>query len=104
MDLGLLYPALQGKRIEMAAANATDGMLARPEFVVLEDDQRYFPPYECAIAVRQDILERYSRLRAVLAELSGRISDSAMRRMNGAVDVGHRPATDVADDFLNEWK
>ena len=104
MDLGLLYPALQGKRIEMAAANATDGMLARPEFTVLEDDRHYFPPYECAIAVRQEILERYPRLMAVLAELSGRISDSAMRRMNGAVDVDHRPATDVARDFLNEWK
>ena len=104
MDLGLLYPALEGQRIEMAAANATDGMLARSEFVVLEDDRRYFPPYECAIAVRRDVLARYPRLRAVLAELSGRISDSAMRRMNGAVDVGHRPATEVAGDFLNEWK
>ena len=104
MDLGLLYPALQANRIEMGAANATDGMLARPEFVVLEDDKRYFPPYECAIVVRQDTLARYPRLRAVLAELSGRISDSTMRRMNGAVDVGHRPETEVARDFLNEWK
>ncbi len=104
MDLGLLYPALQTKTIEMAAANATDGMLARPEFVVLEDDKRYFPPYECAIVVRHDSLERYPRLRAVLAELSGRISDSAMRRMNGSVDVGHRPEREVARDFLNEWK
>jgi len=104
MDLGLLYPALQAKRIEMAAANATDGMLARSEFVVLEDDKHYFPPYECAIVVRQDSLKRFPRLRAVLGELSGRISDSAMRRMNEAVDVGHRPETEVARDFLNEWK
>jgi glycine betaine/choline ABC-type transport system substrate-binding protein len=104
MDLGLLYPALQAKKIEMAAANATDGMLARPEFVVLEDDRRYFPPYECAIVVRRDTLERYPRLRAALAELSGRLSDLAMRRMNGSVDVDHRPATEVARDFLNEWK
>jgi osmoprotectant transport system substrate-binding protein len=104
MDLGLLYPALQAKRIEMAAANATDGMLARPEFVVLEDDKHYFPPYECAIVVRQDSLKRFPRLRAVLGELSGRISDSAMRRMNEAVDVGHRPETEVARDLLNEWK
>ena len=72
--------------------------------VVLEDDKRYFPPYECAIVVRQDSLARYPRLRAVLAELSGRLSDSTMRRMNGAVDVEHRPAAEVARDFLNEWK
>ena len=104
MDLGLLYPALQAKTIEMAAANATDGKLARPEFAVLEDDRHYFPPYECAIVVRQDTLERYPRLRAALEELSGRISDAAMRRMNGSVDVEHRPATEVARDFLNEWR
>jgi glycine betaine/choline ABC-type transport system substrate-binding protein len=104
MDLGLLYQALQAKKIEMAAASATDGMLARPEFTVLEDDQHYFPPYECAIVVRQDTLQRYPQLRAALAELSGRISDAAMRRMNGLVDAGHRPASEVAGEFLNQWK
>lgn len=104
MDLGLLYQALQAKSIEMAAANATDGMLARPEFAVLEDDKHYFPPYECAIVVRQDTLQRYPQLRAALAELSGRISDTAMRRMNGLVDAGHRPASEVAGEFLNQWK
>jgi glycine betaine/choline ABC-type transport system substrate-binding protein len=104
MDLGLLYPALEADTIDMAAANATDGMLARPEFLVLEDDRRYFPPYECAIVVRHDTLDRYPQLKSVLAELSGRISDAAMRRMNGAVDVEHRPAVEVARDFLNQWR
>jgi len=104
MDLGLLYQALQTKRIEMAAANATDGMLARPEFVVLEDDRRYFPPYECAIVVRQDTLERYPRLKPALAELSGRLPDEVMRRMNASVDVEHRPVTEVAREFLNGWE
>jgi ABC-type sugar transport system ATPase subunit len=75
--------------------------LARPEFVVLQDDRRYFPPYECALVVRQATLERYPRLRAVLAELSGRLSDSAIRRMNESVDVEHRAAAEVARDFLN---
>lgn len=104
MDLGLLYPALQARKIEMAAANATDGMLAHPEFTVLEDDLHYFPPYECAIVVRQKTLDLHPRLRVVLSELSGRISDAAMRRMNELVDVEHKPAADVARDFLNGWK
>jgi len=102
MDLGLLYPALQAKTIEMAAANATDGMLARPEFLVLEDDRRYFPPYECAIVVRHETLGRHPRLKAALAELSGRIPDAAMRRMNGAVDVEHRPLAEVVREFLKK--
>jgi glycine betaine/choline ABC-type transport system substrate-binding protein len=100
MDLGLLYPALESRKIDMAAANATDGLLARPEFTVLADDRRYFPPYECAVVVRQDALARFPELRGALAELSGRLSDSAMRRMNAAVDLEHRSVADVAREFL----
>jgi osmoprotectant transport system substrate-binding protein len=104
MDLGLLYQALQGKAVEMAAASATDGMLARPEFTVLEDDKHYFPPYECAIVVRHDTLEKYPPLRAALAELSGRIPEAAMRRMNAMVDIDHRSASEVAREFLEGLK
>lgn len=104
MDLGLLYSALQGKKVEMAAASATDGMLANPAFTVLADDRHYFPPYECAIVVRKQTLERLPGLRAALAELSGRISEAEMRRMNALVDVGHQPAAQVAGDFLSRWQ
>jgi glycine betaine/choline ABC-type transport system substrate-binding protein len=100
MDLGLLYPALQANRIDMAAANATDGLLARPEFTTLADDRHYFPPYECAIVVREDALARYPGLRSALAELSGRISEAEMRLMNAAVDTDHRAVAEVAREFL----
>ena len=102
MDLGLLYPALKSRQIDMAAANATDGMLAHPEFSVLEDDKHYFPPYECAIAVREQTLAGFPKLREALDELSGRISDHEMRRMNELVDVQHKSPVDVAHEFLNQ--
>jgi glycine betaine/choline ABC-type transport system substrate-binding protein len=104
MDLGLLYPALQTKKIDMAAANATDGMLAHPEFVALVDDRSYFPPYQCAIVARALTLKNFPALRPALEELAGRISVLEMRRMNEQVDVEHRSASDVARDFLNTWK
>jgi glycine betaine/choline ABC-type transport system substrate-binding protein len=104
MDLGLLYAALKTDRVDLAAANATDGMLGHPEFVMLEDNRHYFPPYECAIAVRDETLKRFPDLRAALAELSGRITGPAMRRMNEQVDIDHRAAADVAREFLETWK
>lgn len=104
MDLGLLYTALESKKIEMAAASATDGMLAHPQFTVLDDDLHYFPPYECAIAVRSESLGRFPTLRETLTELSGRISDKEMRRMNELVDVEHKSVVDVAREFLTSWK
>lgn len=104
MDLGLLYPALQSGKIEMAAANATDGMLAHPEFTVLRDDRNYFPPYECSIVVRDGTLQRFPRLKEILLQLSGSISDASMRHMNELVDVEHKPVAEVARDFLSQRK
>lgn len=101
MDLGLLYPALESGRIEMGAASATDGRLAEPAFTVLEDDRRYFPPYECAVVARRAALDHFPSLRAALDGLSGRISAAEMRRMNAAVDREHRSVADVAREFLS---
>jgi len=101
MDLGLLYPALESGRVGMAAASATDGRLADAGFTVLADDRHYFPPYECAIVVRQPVLNRFPELRPVLEQLSGRISDAEMRRMNAAVDREHRSVAEVARQFLS---
>jgi glycine betaine/choline ABC-type transport system substrate-binding protein len=41
---------------------------------------------------------------AALAELSGGLPDSVMRRMNASVDVDHRSTTEVARSFLNQWE
>jgi osmoprotectant transport system substrate-binding protein len=101
MDLGLLYQALAAGSIDMAAANATDARLTQTEFTVLADDRNYFPPYECAIVVREDTLARFPPLRSALDELSGRISSVQMRRLNAAVDIDHRRVSDVARELLS---
>jgi osmoprotectant transport system substrate-binding protein len=100
MDLGLLYQALEQKQVSMAAANTTDGLLNKLDVTVLTDDKHVFPPYQACIVVREETLQAYPTLRAILSELSGKISDTEMRKMNYAVDAEHRPARDVAKDFL----
>jgi osmoprotectant transport system substrate-binding protein len=100
MDLGLLYQALEQKQVSMVAGNTTDGLLSKLDVTVLEDDQHVFPPYQACIVIRQQTLAAYPNLRAILNELAGRISDSKMRAMNYAVDGQHRPAREVAAEFL----
>ena len=100
MDLGLLYQALEQKQVSMAAANTTDGLLNKLDVTVLKDDKQVFPPYQACIVIRQQTLGTYPNLRGILLELSGKISDTEMRGMNYAVDAEHRPARDVAKDFL----
>jgi glycine betaine/choline ABC-type transport system substrate-binding protein len=104
MDLGLLYQALQAGKVDLIAANSTDGLLSALDVKVLDDDRRYFPPYECAVVVRSASLARYPKLRGALDELAGKITDETMRRLNYEVDGKHRPVAEVAAEFLQTWQ
>jgi osmoprotectant transport system substrate-binding protein len=97
MDLGLLYQALESGKIDMAAANSTDGLIAAKDFAVLDDDKHFFPPYQAAFLVRSGIS---AQARGAVAELSGRFTDDTMRKLNYEVVGKHRPIPEVARDFL----
>jgi osmoprotectant transport system substrate-binding protein len=101
MDLGLLYAALQAGKVDMIAANSTDGLASVVDVKILADDRHYFPPYECAVVARDETLARFPQLRAALEELSGKLSDDVMRKLNHAVDGKHRPVAEVAAAFLS---
>ena len=100
MDLGLLYAALQSGKVDMIAANSTDGLASALDVTILRDNRHYFPPYECAVVVREETLARMPKLREALEELSGRLTDAVMRRLNYEVDGRHRAPADVAAEFL----
>ncbi len=104
MDLGLLYSALEQQQVDMAAASATDGMLSVLDVKVLRDDRNYFPPYQAAVIVRGEVLDTRAGLRSALQELSGKLTDSTMQRLNHEVDGIHRPVAEVARQWLANLK
>jgi glycine betaine/choline ABC-type transport system substrate-binding protein len=102
MDLGLLTRALKDKQIDLAAGNATDGLIPALDLFVLEDDMRYFPPYEAVLIIREQALKEHPEARQALAELAGKISDAEMRQLNYAVDGQKRDVKEVVREFLRE--
>jgi glycine betaine/choline ABC-type transport system substrate-binding protein len=100
MDLGLLYPALESRKVDLIAGNSTDGLIAALGAVVLEDDRRYFPPYEAAFVVRGKRWRGNRTVREVLENLGGALDAAAMRRLNAAVDRDKKHPEDVAREFL----
>jgi osmoprotectant transport system substrate-binding protein len=100
MDLGLLAPALKAHQIDMAAGNATDGLIPALDLFVLEDDRHYFPPYEAVAVIRQQTLQEHPEAGQAIAALGGNISDQEMQKLNYALDGEHRDAADVAREFL----
>jgi len=102
MDLGLLYPALNERQVDIVAGSATDAQIGHFGFVVLEDDKDYFPPYEAVPVVRRDALAEHPALQQVLDRLGGRITAERMRRLNLAVDGEHRDVGEVIRAFRQE--
>lgn len=99
MDLGLTYKALATGEIDLIAGNSTDGLIEPLHLVILEDDRRYFPPYDAVVVSRNDIDERCKGASAAIESLRGRIDDAAMRRLNYEVDGRKRDVGDVVRGY-----
>lgn len=99
MDLGLLYPALESRKVDLVAGNSTDGLIDAVGGVVLEDDRRYFPPYEAAFVLRGEAWNRPA-VRSFFESLAGRLDAATMRKLNAAADKEKRRPEDIAKEFL----
>jgi len=99
MELGLLYRALAAHQVDIVAGNSTDGAIKALDFVALEDDKHYFPPYEAVPLVREDSLKRWPQIGVAMEKLAGRVSADEMRAMNLAVESQHRDVGDVVREF-----
>jgi len=100
MDLSLTYIALSSGQVDLIAGNSTEGRIATLELAQLEDDRRYFPPYEAVYLVRQDSLARVPALQEVLSKLANGISTEEMRRLNYEIDGNKRDPKEVVKEWL----
>ncbi|MFN2509809.1 MAG: glycine betaine ABC transporter substrate-binding protein [Pyrinomonadaceae bacterium] len=100
MDLSLTYIALASNKVDLIAGNSTEGRIAAMDLVQLEDDRRYFPPYEAVYLVRKDSLARVPVLSEVLGKLAKAITTEEMRQLNYEVDANKRGPAEVVRDWI----
>jgi osmoprotectant transport system permease protein len=97
MDLALTYRALAAGELDIIAGNSTDGLIATLDLFQLEDDRRYFPPYQAVFVARGSA---FNNLEDVFRRLANSISTEEMRRMNFEVDGRRRTPREVAAEWL----
>ena len=104
MELGLMYQALKEKQLDFIAANSTDGLIPVLNLVILEDDKKYFPPYQAIPIFNQEILRKYPELTDTINQLGGKVSTTAIQKMNYQVDNQSQPVGKVVSEWLKSQK
>jgi len=102
MNLSLTYIALSTGQVDLIAGNSTEGRIAAMDLVQLEDDRRYFPPYEAVYLAGAASLSRVPALGEALSKLSGAISTDQMRQLNYEVDANKRGQAEVVREWIRK--
>ena len=100
VDLGLKYTAVENGNFDVTVVYATDGLNRKANLKILEDDRGFFPEYNGAFLVREDILKQYPELEGILNQLAGCIPTEQMAELTYQVDVVGRSVDEVAREFL----
>ncbi|MNC92837.1 Glycine betaine/carnitine/choline-binding protein OpuCC precursor [compost metagenome] len=86
--------------MDVIAGDATSALIDALDLVALDDDRRYFPPYDAVPVARTAAVLETPAIRRALAKLAGRVSAADMRAMNRSVDVDRQDSGLVARRFF----
>jgi len=98
----LMCEALAQEEVDIICAFATDGRLEAYNLVTLEDDRRFFPPYDAAPVIRAEVLKRHPEIANALSLLAGRLDDQTMRGLNYEVEALKQAPARVVHNFLQK--
>jgi len=99
-DYGVKYRAVLNDEVQGTVAFGTDGDLTNPDLVLLEDDKHLWPPYFVAPVIRQETLDKDEKIRQKLDEISAKLDNETMQKLNAEVDLNQREYEEVAKEFL----
>lgn len=99
----LRYQALKNGEVDVIVAFGTDGQISGMGLVLLRDDRSFYPVYQAAPVVRQDVLDRNPSIAATLNRLAPLLTGDVMARLNWQVDgPDKKEFAAVAKAFLRE--
>ncbi len=103
-DTGVVYQRTdKGDPCNFGEVFVTDGRIPALDLKVIEDDKNFFPVYNPALNVRQEVYDEYGeQLDQVFAPIAQSLENETLAQMNAAVDVDGELPEDVAGEWLAE--
>lgn len=102
MQIGLVYTALATNEMDVVLGYSTDGKIASYDLVLLEDDKKLFPPYDCSPVASYQVIKDHPEVNKSLMSLVGKISTKTMQELNRRADEDLVDPSEVAKEFLEE--
>jgi osmoprotectant transport system substrate-binding protein len=99
MDPGIIFSRIGGSCL-VGLVNDTDGRIINNDLVTLDDDRGFFPIYEPAVNIRNEVLKPNPQIADMFEKVGSRLSTDTMRELNARVDVAGEDPLDVAQDWL----
>nr|WP_079210681.1 ABC transporter substrate-binding protein [Brucella pituitosa] len=94
--------AQQTSGANAAMVYGTDGGIAPADLVVLEDDKGVQPVYLPTPIIREAVLKEHPQIADILKPVFESFTLESLQELNGRVQVGGEPASDVARDYLSK--
>jgi osmoprotectant transport system substrate-binding protein len=101
VDLEIIYTALpDADPCSFGEVFESAGQIPANELVVLEDDKQFFPGYEVAMTINEDVLADTPEIEEVLQPVSDALTTEELQQLNAQVDVEGLPVEAVAEQWL----
>jgi len=104
-DNSLKYQVLRNNEADVIPAYTTEGELVNTdEFTLLEDDKKFWPPYNLAPVIRAEVLEKHPDIAEILKPINEQLTTETLIELNAKVDVEKLDAETVAKEFYEGLK
>lgn len=103
LDTGVVYTETQkGSTCNFGEVFTTDGRIKSLNLAVMQDDKKFFPNYNPALNVRQDVFQRYPAIQKVIQPVFAKLDNPTMTSLNAQVSAEGDEPKQVAHDWLKQ--
>jgi glycine betaine/choline ABC-type transport system substrate-binding protein len=98
------YQALDNGDAQVAFIFTTDGELTTGKYVILDDDKKFFPPYNVSLTMRDAVAKKLgSAGEQLITNVQKYLTVDVQKELNGRVVVDKEEASTVAADYLKSY-
>jgi glycine betaine/choline ABC-type transport system substrate-binding protein len=95
------YQVLSSGDADIAFVFTTDGDLASGKYVTIDDDKKFFPPYNITFAIRNEALKNIGpEGQKIIEDVQKPLTEKVMQELNARVDVDKEKPEEAAKSYL----